>query len=492
MGLFGKLVQHIFFGRLRVEESKKVSERVLNFILLKVVFTSAILDLLSWTELMVYITWFSVLGFLKVFTLLARDRFAFLHTIGNEQRSLYRWLLSLLFLILTVDVFWFSLCLIYGDTSIGMFFLLTFECYVIFFDTVQTLLIYMLHTIRRESNWGARSSYIYYTECITDCLNLLATFAHYCHILYMHGISFTLVDAVLFLNMKIVFNQLKDKIHAFLAYHRMIRAMNSKFPTIEKEQLESMGFDNTCLICREVMERAKQLPCCHSFHEDCLRSWLEYHQNCPTCRHSLVIRSSDNDAQNQRQNQNWLDYFAHEQRNSSVTPQMIQQVVDVAPHVPIDVIRTDLATTHSPEMTLDNIFQGRLEFEPVQETGPEENQNPPIVNTKPKSKIPAQIPSGFANTVEERERILEARKKAALEASKQLFLKKLQQRQEQNQSDEESNDTLSESSAEDATIIPAKELNQSNTREKESIEARRRKLIEAVERRERQHSTNQL
>jgi hypothetical protein len=28
----------------------------------------------------------------------------------------------------------------------------------------------------------------------------------------------------------------------------------------------------------------KKLPCCHMFHFDCLRSWLEDNSTCPTCR----------------------------------------------------------------------------------------------------------------------------------------------------------------------------------------------------------------
>ena len=34
--------------------------------------------------------------------------------------------------------------------------------------------------------------------------------------------------------------------------------------------------------------RAKKLPCSHSFHLHCLRSWLERQQACPTCRASVL------------------------------------------------------------------------------------------------------------------------------------------------------------------------------------------------------------
>eukprot|EP00742_Colponemidia_sp_Colp-10_P001642 GILJ01001761.1.p1 GENE.GILJ01001761.1~~GILJ01001761.1.p1 ORF type:complete len:298 (-),score=34.81 GILJ01001761.1:233-1030(-) len=46
----------------------------------------------------------------------------------------------------------------------------------------------------------------------------------------------------------------------------------------------------TCAICQEafpINSKAKQLPCQHLFHFDCILPWLEQHNSCPTCRSSL-------------------------------------------------------------------------------------------------------------------------------------------------------------------------------------------------------------
>uniref|UniRef100_A0A0R3RH88 RING-type E3 ubiquitin transferase n=1 Tax=Elaeophora elaphi TaxID=1147741 RepID=A0A0R3RH88_9BILA len=51
--------------------------------------------------------------------------------------------------------------------------------------------------------------------------------------------------------------------------------------------------DNTCIICREEMtpsSGAKKLPCNHIFHANCLRSWFQRQQSCPTCRTDILAQ----------------------------------------------------------------------------------------------------------------------------------------------------------------------------------------------------------
>ncbi|PXF49527.1 hypothetical protein BWQ96_00597 [Gracilariopsis chorda] len=46
----------------------------------------------------------------------------------------------------------------------------------------------------------------------------------------------------------------------------------------------------TCPICTdqfELQEQARQLPCGHIFHSDCIVPWLKQHCTCPMCRKEL-------------------------------------------------------------------------------------------------------------------------------------------------------------------------------------------------------------
>lgn len=48
-----------------------------------------------------------------------------------------------------------------------------------------------------------------------------------------------------------------------------------------------------CTICLREFQKtnaaAKQLPCNHCFHEECLVPWLKVKNTCPTCRHQLGV-----------------------------------------------------------------------------------------------------------------------------------------------------------------------------------------------------------
>jgi E3 ubiquitin-protein ligase synoviolin len=84
------------------------------------------------------------------------------------------------------------------------------------------------------------------------------------------------------------------RLSALLRYRRAIQEMN-RYPDATQEELAQ---ENTCIICREEMHhwdpdnnpgavdrvRPKKLPCGHTLHLGCLKSWLERQQVCPTCR----------------------------------------------------------------------------------------------------------------------------------------------------------------------------------------------------------------
>ncbi|CAG8561815.1 11999_t:CDS:2 [Funneliformis mosseae] len=282
--LLGRLTLKFFFGELRVIESQHMYDRLLNFLLFKVVFVGAILEP-KWEELLIWTTWFTILGFLRIFSMLCRDRFEYLTFTPNTPVQAHLRILTLLILILLSDIFWFIMCI---SVFRSMLLLLTFECFTLFLDTVQTLVKYIIHLrdITRQSVWESRGILLYYTEFVTDTLILVATLAHYLHIMLLHGISFTLIDAVLFLNMRSVFNNLRKKIAAYYSYRQAIFNMQTQYPNATDIELNE--YNDDCAICRDSMDSAKKLPCGHMFHLTCLRSWLEHHGSCPTCRRSLL------------------------------------------------------------------------------------------------------------------------------------------------------------------------------------------------------------
>lgn len=201
--------------------------------------------------------------------------------------------------------------------------------------------------------------------------------------------------------------------------------MESNFPMATNEELEKNSDD--CAICWDRMESARKLPCGHLFHNSCLRSWLEQDTSCPTCRTSLKNRTEDEEENGERVGPNgerngrdptargignggrtnhffhfdgsryasWLpsvsvevtrphlinigvgplitDHTETQNQASRISPQNSQieqlsrQVMEFFPHLPINAIIEDLRVTHSAEVTIENILDGRIVI-PVQST----------------------------------------------------------------------------------------------------------------------------
>ncbi|CAG5870796.1 unnamed protein product [Menidia menidia] len=53
----------------------------------------------------------------------------------------------------------------------------------------------------------------------------------------------------------------------------------------------ALNMDDPCIICHEDMspEETCVLECRHSFHEECIRSWLKEQSTCPTCRNHALL-----------------------------------------------------------------------------------------------------------------------------------------------------------------------------------------------------------
>uniref|UniRef100_M8BQP0 RING-type E3 ubiquitin transferase n=1 Tax=Aegilops tauschii TaxID=37682 RepID=M8BQP0_AEGTA len=73
-------------------------------------------------------------------------------------------------------------------------------------------------------------------------------------------------------------------------------------PPAKKESVAALPTVNIqevlgCTVCLEEFEmgtEAKEMPCQHKFHSNCILPWLELHSSCPICRFQLPTEESKN------------------------------------------------------------------------------------------------------------------------------------------------------------------------------------------------------
>lgn len=71
-------------------------------------------------------------------------------------------------------------------------------------------------------------------------------------------------------------------------------------PTVLVQQEDVENGSDLCAICKDVVELnepAKQLPCLHLYHSECILPWLTTRNSCPMCRHELPTDDPDYEEQ---------------------------------------------------------------------------------------------------------------------------------------------------------------------------------------------------
>lgn len=151
--------------------------------------------------------------------------------------------------------------------------------------------------------WEEKGRWVFFLDLMTDAIKSIVYLVFFFLLLTFYGIPIHIVRD-LFMTLR----SFVKRLHDFYQYRNATRDMNARYPDATAEELER---ENTCIVCREEMQpwvepgadaaqpgrrrmderqRAKKLPCGHILHFNCLRSWLERQQVCPTCRRSVLAQ----------------------------------------------------------------------------------------------------------------------------------------------------------------------------------------------------------
>ncbi|KAK2975830.1 hypothetical protein RJ640_022847 [Escallonia rubra] len=299
--LINLCLKTIFFVELYSSESRKLVERLINYVIYKGTFLPLVVPP-TLLQAGLWSTWLIVLCSLKMFQALARDRLERLNASPSATPSTYSRVYSVLLLVLSVDLLWLRLCLLfYGTIPSSMFLLLFFEPLSIAFETLQLVDIWVHHSAENSTNCrisklldisaaGSLSEWkgivIRNLGFFLDMMTLVMALGHYVHIWWLHGMAFHLVDVVLFLNIRALLSAIVKRIKGFIKLRIALGTLHGALPDATSEELQA--YDDECAICREPMAKAKKLSCHHLFHLG-LDQGLSENYSCPTCRKPLFV-----------------------------------------------------------------------------------------------------------------------------------------------------------------------------------------------------------
>ncbi|GAB2288991.1 hypothetical protein Dimus_023294 [Dionaea muscipula] len=74
------------------------------------------------------------------------------------------------------------------------------------------------------------------------------------------------------------------------------KSVIENLPIVEFVNTSLLDDEILCAICKDefsVEEKARQLPCCHYYHGDCIAPWLRIRNTCPVCRYELPTDDPD-------------------------------------------------------------------------------------------------------------------------------------------------------------------------------------------------------
>ena len=260
-------------------ELQRIKDKFWNYAFYKFCFLFGVLGLENLNELVLWISWFSVLAFALLFCQLAKDRFELLAVSASIRRQPLIKILCLLISLIILCCILLTICffigLKYGGLSI--FFFMLAETVLLTLDTSYLLFKYIFQYYiyeQQEQNPLAtsneyRSYMIYYIEFLYHIITLIIDIIHHLQMLFYHQTFMSMSSLIFFMQLKPLFNELTQRLKRHKSYRSAMIRMEKKYPLLTKYDLEQKymkqnhisSLEEVCSICWEKFEKARCLPC---------------------------------------------------------------------------------------------------------------------------------------------------------------------------------------------------------------------------------------
>ncbi|KAG6426234.1 hypothetical protein SASPL_110454 [Salvia splendens] len=281
MCILWQLTKKIFLGSLREAEVERLNEQSWREVM-EILFA---ITIFRQDFSVTFLAMVTALLLIKSLHWLAQKRVEYIETTPTVPKLSHVRIVSFMVFLLLIDgIFLYDSVdhlLETRQASVALFF--SFEYIILATTTLSTFVKYVFHVsdMLLEGQWEKKAVCTFYLELIRDLLHLTLCMCFFLIIFLNYGVPLHLIR-----ELYETFRNFRIRVADYIRYRRVTSNMNDRFPDASPEELSVN--DATCIICREEMTAAKKLVCGHLFHVNCLRSWLERQNTCPTCR-ALVI-----------------------------------------------------------------------------------------------------------------------------------------------------------------------------------------------------------
>ncbi|KAK9278037.1 hypothetical protein L1049_027594 [Liquidambar formosana] len=95
---------------------------------------------------------------------------------------------------------------------------------------------------------------------------------------------------------EMLFGQFAENENSLMGCPPASKSVVQNLPSVVLTQEDVLNNNTLCAVCKDeinVGEQAKQLPCSHRYHGDCIVPWLGIRNTCPVCRYELPTDDAD-------------------------------------------------------------------------------------------------------------------------------------------------------------------------------------------------------
>ncbi|KAI9173705.1 hypothetical protein LWI28_009302 [Acer negundo] len=102
-----------------------------------------------------------------------------------------------------------------------------------------------------------------------------------------------------------LFGQFTENENAWMGRPPASKSVVENLPEVALTQEDVESNNALCAVCKDeisIGEKAKQLPCAHRYHGDCILPWLGIRNTCPVCRYELPTDDAGYERRRNRRN----------------------------------------------------------------------------------------------------------------------------------------------------------------------------------------------